>query len=91
MQRSGIDAVLIKDNFFVEGKEVSAGSNPRMSSATDTGSVSRDYGRQKDVKASDKNINFLYLNVCGLKHKLYMPEFNNLIQIYDIVSCVETK
>ena len=35
-------AVLIKDKLFVEGKEVSAGSNPRVRSATDTGSVSRD-------------------------------------------------
>ena len=35
-------AVFMKDKWFVEGKEVSAGSNQRMSSATDTGSVSRD-------------------------------------------------
>ena len=35
-------AFRIKDKLFVEGKEVSAGSNPRMSSATDTGSMSRD-------------------------------------------------
>ena len=43
------------------------------------------------MKASDTNINFLYLNVCGLKPKLNIPEFNELIQTYDIVSCVETK
>ena len=43
------------------------------------------------MKASDRNINFLYLNVCGLKPKLNIPEFNELIQTYDIVSCVETK
>ena len=35
-------AVLIKDKLFVEGKEVSARSNPRVRTATDTGSVSRD-------------------------------------------------
>ena len=36
------------------------------------------------MKASDRNINFLYLNVCGLKPKLNIPEFNELIQTYDI-------
>ena len=43
------------------------------------------------MKASDRNINFLYLNECGLKPKLNIPEFNELIQTHDIVSCVETK
>ena len=42
------------------------------------------------MKASELNINLLYLNVCGLKSKLNVPEFNELIQTYVIVTCVET-
>ena len=52
---------------FVESKEVSAVSNSIMSYVTDTGSVSRDKGHQMDVKASDRNMNLLYLKVCILK------------------------
>ena len=43
------------------------------------------------MKASELNINLLYINVCGLKSKLNIPEFNELIQTCDIVTCVETK
>ena len=35
------------------------------------------------MKASDRNINFLHLNICGLKPKLNIPEFNELIQTYE--------
>ena len=42
-------------------------------------------------EASELNINYLYLNGCGLKSKLNIPKFNELIQICDIVTCVETK
>ena len=36
------------------------------------------------MKASEFNINLLYLNVCGLKSKLNIPEFNELIQTFSI-------
>ena len=33
----------------------------------------------------------MYLNVCGLKAKLNIPEFNELIQSFDVITCAETK
>ena len=42
------------------------------------------------MKASELNIHLLYLNVCGLKSKLNIPELNELIKTCDIVTCVET-
>ena len=43
------------------------------------------------MKAPEINIDLLYLNVCGLKSKLNIPEVNVPIQTDDIVTCVETK
>ena len=36
-------------------------------------------------------INFLSINVCGLKSKLNIPEFTELINSYDIIGFQETK
>ena len=36
-------------------------------------------------------INFLSINVCGLKRKLNIPEFTELINSYDIFGFQETK
>ena len=33
----------------------------------------------------------MYLNVCGLKAKLNIPEFNELIRSFDVITCAETK
>ena len=43
------------------------------------------------MRASKLSINHLYLNMCGLKSKLNIPEFNDFIQTNDIVTYVETK
>ena len=43
------------------------------------------------MRASNKTLNFLNVNVCGRKSKLNVPEFNELIQSFDIVTCTETK
>jgi ubiquinone biosynthesis protein COQ9 len=36
-------------------------------------------------------ITVTYLNVCGLKSKLLIPEFLDLIKLYDIIFFCETK
>ena len=43
------------------------------------------------MKASNKSLNFMYLNVCGLKAKLNIPELNELIQSFAVITCAETK
>ena len=40
---------------------------------------------------SDKLLNLLSINVCGLKNKLIIPKFQSLIQGYDIIGIQETK
>ena len=40
---------------------------------------------------SDKLLRLLSINVCGLKSKLIIPEFQSLIQGYDIIGVQETK
>ena len=47
-----------------------------------------------DLQYSNKNmgpINFLSINVCGLKSKFNIPEFTELINSYDIIGFQETK
>ena len=43
------------------------------------------------MAASNKTLCFLNVNVCGLKSKLNIPEFNELIQSFDVITCTETK
>ena len=43
------------------------------------------------MTASNKSLHFMYLNVCGLKAKLNIPEFNELIQSFDVITCAKTK
>ena len=39
----------------------------------------------------NKELNFLFLNVCGLKSKLKFQEFNDIVQKYDACFFVESK
>ena len=43
------------------------------------------------MTASNNTLNFLNVNVCGLESKLNVPEFNEPIQSFDIVTYTETK
>ncbi|CAG2241563.1 unnamed protein product [Mytilus edulis] len=38
-----------------------------------------------------QNINLIYINCCGLKHKLQYPEFETLLQKHEILCFVESK
>ncbi|XP_063436930.1 uncharacterized protein LOC134718363 [Mytilus trossulus] len=47
---------------------------------------------QSQAKATNiQNINIIYINCCGLKHKLQYPEFETLLQKHEILCFVESK
>ena len=50
--------------------------------------IADNVGNQSTNKPS---LNLISLNVCGLRNKLYYPEFNELITNYDLVALQETK
>ncbi|CAG2205169.1 unnamed protein product [Mytilus edulis] len=45
----------------------------------------------KNSITDKKAIDILYVNCCGLKHRLQYPEFENLIRKHDVVCFVESK
>ena len=44
-----------------------------------------------EVPAQKLRISLLYFNVCGLKSKLFIDEFTDLIKCYDVICMCETK
>ncbi|CAG2223181.1 unnamed protein product [Mytilus edulis] len=54
--------------------------------------LSSEYLDLSQAKAKNiQNINLIYINCCGLKHKLQYPEFETLLQKHEVLCFVESK
>ena len=88
----GKRATIVYDKLFVDGRPYgpTARNEPPPVHTRDRHS-NRQYNASDNNNGNVSKLNITQLNVCGIRSKLLNPDFDSLINMYDILLFTETK
>ena len=84
-------ASLVYDQIFVNGRPYDETRVERPNPANARHSQDNTSDNRRHSNLNVNKLNITYLNVCGISSKLLNPDFETLINNYDILVLVETK